>query len=242
MKTYTKKEKIKYLDVDKNNQLKSKAIIDLMQNTAGEHTDLNGDGLKDKEKTHMAWLALNWKVKVFTRPSYGKTLEVKTWIKKTEHCCSWREFEVYCGKKLVAIADSRWVLTNTESCKIIKVPEIFIEKYSPKGKGVFEEALQEKIKEPQNLKLAYEETIGRAKIDTNNHLNNLYYLDFAIESLPEEIYENTNFSNIQIMYKKQVKYKDTVKCFYAQENNKHIVVIKSENEKILHAIVEMYNE
>ncbi len=241
MKTFTKKEEIRYLDVDKNNKLTNKALIDHMQNTAGEHTNLNGDGLKDKEKTHMAWLALNWKLQVFDRPQYGEQSKIKTWVKKTELCCSWREFEVYCNKKLVAIADSRWVLINSENGKIMKVPEEFIEKYQPKGKGVFEDELQEKIKEPQNLTFAYEETVGRAKIDTNNHLNNLYYLDFAVESLPEEVYESTEFSKVQIMYKKQVKYKDTVRCFYSNENNKHTVVIKSEDEKTLHAIVELYN-
>ena len=123
MKTFTKKEEIRYLDVDKNNKLTNKALIDHMQNTAGEHTNLNGDGLKDKEKTHMAWLALNWKLQVFDRPQYGEQLKIKTWVKKTELCCSWREFEVYCNKKLVAIADSRCVLINTENGKIIKVPE-----------------------------------------------------------------------------------------------------------------------
>ena len=42
------------------------------------------------------------------------------------------------------------------------------------------------------------------------------------------------------MYKKEIKLGETVKCKYAYENNKHIVAIKSEDDKILHAIIEMW--
>lgn len=241
MNVYTSKEYIKYLDVDKNNKLTNKAIINYMQNAGGEHTNINGDGIKDQPKTHLAWLILNWKIKVFDRPEYGEKITIKTWIKKTEICCCWREFEIYCNKKLIAVGDSRWVLVSTETGKITRIPAEIVKIYAPKGIGVFDEELEEKIKEPKDSQLTYEEIIGRTRIDTNNHLNNLYYLDFAIESLPEEIYEKTLFNNVEIMYKKQVKYKDKIKCFYKEENNQQIVVIKGEDEKTLHSIIKMYN-
>ena len=241
MKTYTKKEKIKYLDVDKNNKLTNRAIINLMQNVAGEHANINGDGLKDQEKTGFAWLILNWKIQVFARPHYEEELEIKTWVNKMELCCSWREFEIYCNNTLVAKGESRWVLTNTKNSKIIKIPEEIIKKYAQKPDKVFEDELKEKISEPKELELTYEETIGRTKLDTNNHLNNLYYLDLAVESLPEDIYETTEFNKVEIMYKKQVKYREKIKCFYGVEENSHKVVIKSEDEKNIKAIVEFYN-
>ena len=42
------------------------------------------------------------------------------------------------------------------------------------------------------------------------------------------------------MYKNQIKLGAKVKCFYSFENDKHYVTIKSEDEKILHAIIETY--
>ena len=81
--------------------------------------------------------------------------------------------------------------------------------------------------------------LGRTKIDTNNHLNNAYYLDFAVESLPEEVYENEELNHVEIMYKKASKYKETLKCYYGKEDNKHVVAIKDEEGNI-HAIVRMW--
>ena len=70
-------------------------------------------------------------------------------------------------------------------------------------------------------------------------MNHLYYLDLAYEALPEDIYDQRPFDEIRIMYKKEIKLGDTVVCKYSYENDKHIVVIQSEDEKTLHAIIEL---
>ena len=74
----------------------------------------------------------------------------------------------------------------------------------------------------------------------NAHVHNINYLNYAYETLPDEVYENNIFNNIEIMYKRQIKLGDKIVCLYTKEENKHIVTIKSEDEKILHAIVELY--
>ena len=70
-------------------------------------------------------------------------------------------------------------------------------------------------------------------------MHNLYYLDLAYEALPEEIYAQRPFDEIRIMYKKEIKLGNTVVCQYAYEENKHVVAIKSEDKKVLHAMVEL---
>ena len=82
--------------------------------------------------------------------------------------------------------------------------------------------------------------VKRADIDVNNHMHNLNYVDLANEALPEEVYREKHFDNLRISYKKEIKLGETVKCKYAYENNKNIVAIKSEDDKILHAIIEMW--
>lgn len=239
METYSRQERIKYLDVDKNNRLSNQAIVNYMQDIAVCHADSLGNGVNNAEKTHTAWLLLNWKIRVFSRPKCDDIIKINTWPRTMERCSSWRDFEIYNGKEKVAIATSKWVLVNTETGRIERVSEELKQKYKLKEESVFEEKIDEKLKEPENMELMYEETIGRTKIDTNNHLNNVYYLDYAIESLPEEVYENNSFNNIEIMYKKEIKYKEKIKCLYKCENNVHIVAIKSEDLSVLHAIIKL---
>ena len=236
---FTDKEQIGYLDVDKENKLTNKAIINIMQDVAGGHSELIHNGLNDKEKIGTAWILLNWKVEVFFRPKYKDILTVNTWARKLEKCFSYRDFEMYANKKLVAKAESKWVLVDAKTAKITKIPLEVIEKYNPEDKEVFKDKLEEKLQEPQNAKKVYEEEVGRTKIDTNNHLNNVYYLDLAIESLPEEVYEKEELNNIEIMYKKASKYREKLECYYAKENEKHVVAIK-DKENNIHAIIRLW--
>ena len=70
-------------------------------------------------------------------------------------------------------------------------------------------------------------------------MHNLYYLDLAYEVLPEEVYKQRPFNEVEIMYKREIKLGDTVIGKYSYENDKHIVVIQSQDEKTLHAILEL---
>ena len=71
-------------------------------------------------------------------------------------------------------------------------------------------------------------------------MHNLNYLDLAYEALPEEVYFNQEFNNIEIMYKTAIKLGDISKCLYSFEDNKHIVCIKSPDNTILHCIINLW--
>lgn len=82
--------------------------------------------------------------------------------------------------------------------------------------------------------------VQRRDIDVIGHMHNLYYLDLAYETLPDAVYSKRPFDNIRVMYKKEIKFGETVRCKYSQENNKNIVVIESVDGKILHAIIKIW--
>ena len=97
-----------------------------------------------------------------------------------------------------------------------------------------------KLKEPVEIQSKTEYSVSRRDIDINNHVHNLYYLDYAYEALPEEVYRAEECNNIEIMYKKQVKLGDEIVCNYTKEDNQNIVTIKSKDESMLHAIIKLY--
>ena len=70
-------------------------------------------------------------------------------------------------------------------------------------------------------------------------MHNLYYLDLAYEALPQEVYEKRPFDNVRIEYKKEIKLGETVKCKYSFVDGKHFVVVKSQDDKSIHALIEL---
>lgn len=242
MSIFTYEYTVKYFDVGKDNKLSLKSLLAILQEAAGSHSAQAGYGLNDIPKTHLSWLLLNWNVKVFCYPHWNEKLTVKTWPRTLEKLFSYRDFEVYDSKNnLVAIASSKWILVDTETKKIKRItPTIFKAYDGTTYKSVFESPFEEKLNVPENLTCQFNYQIQRRDIDTNGHVNNLHYLDYSLETLPEDVYNTNVFNNIEILYKKEIKYGETINCYYSFENGKHIVIIKSEDDSILHAIIKLY--
>ncbi len=242
MDIYTKKFDITFSDIDENNKLSNKGILRIMQEIAGLHSSSLGYGLNDAPKTGFAWLLLNWKLRVFSRPKWEETLTVNTWSKSMNPLFAYRDIEIFDNKNnLVAVGSSKWILFDINKQSLCKIPSEVKEVFPNVDKSVFEEKFVEKLKEPENSNPIYEYTIQRRDIDTNHHVNNLNYLDYAYQALPEVVYSNMNFSNVEIMYKHESKLGDTISVFYSNtEKNEYVITIKDKEEKKLHAIVKLY--
>lgn len=243
MNIYSQNFSVNFSDVGENNQLTNKGILRLMQEIAGINSDLHGYGLNQTPTTKLAWIILNWNLKVFSRPKWNTRLTINTWTRSKNPLFSYRDLEIYDNNNnLVAIATSKWVLFNIEKNTISKIPPEVEEKFECIDKCVFKDKVTERLKEPENSEFVSEYTILRRDIDTNHHVNNLNYLDFAYEALPKDIYDSTFFANVEIMYKHEAKLGDTLLLFYAYTpNDEHIITIKNKNDNKIHSIIKLYN-
>lgn len=237
--------KCKYIigltDVGMSNKITNKAILKVLENAGGMHSELVGYGLNSIEKTNLSWVLLGWKVKVINRPKYNTELNIHTWARDSNKISTYRDFEIYDeNNNLLIIATSKWILVDLKKEKMAELTPDIIDLYQKEEKSVFEERTISKIREPNYFSNKISYPILRSDIDINNHVHNIYYLDFAYEALPENIYKNDECNNIEIMYKKQIKLGDTIICKYCKEENDYIISIKSEDDKILHAIVKLY--
>ena len=238
---YKENFKIGLKDVGIGNKVSNKAILEYFENIAAYHSDSVGYGLNTSNETGVNWILLDWRLKVIKRPKYGQTLKIHTWSRKIIKYYAYRDFEMYDEQNnLCAIATSKWLLINNKTGKIEKVEEEMANKYESEiDKKVFEGEEIEKLKAPQNYQNSIIYEVKRKDIDIIGHMHNLYYLDLAYEAMPKEVYEKRPFGEIKIMYKKEIKLGEIVNCKYGFENNKHKVVIQSEDEKVLHAIIEL---
>lgn len=242
MAVFTYNYKIKYSDVGKNNKLTLRALVETLQEAAITHSEACNYGVNNIEQTHLAWLILDWKVKVFSYPNSNENIVVKTWPRTFNKLYSYRDFEVFDkNNNLIAIASSKWFAINSKTKKITKLtPEIINAYGEPFTKSVFEDAFKEKINVPEDLTLKFCYSIQRRDIDTNNHVNNLNYIDYALETLDDAIFNKSIFHNLEIIYKKEITPKESIKCYYSLEDSKHIITINNEDDSVLHAIIKLY--
>ena len=237
--------RIKLSDINRENKATNKAILSYLEDVGGKHSDLSGYGILDIPQTHLSWIIIEWKLQVIRRPNYGENIRATTWSKNAIRCYAYRDFKVYDEKgNVIIIATSKWVLVDTIKGKIVRIDDELLERYKPElNLTAFDKQEDDfpKMREPEEYQYETDYIVRKSYIDVNNHMHNLNYVDLANEALPEEVYNNGNLNNIRITYKKEIKLGETVKCKYSFVDGKHFVVIKSQDNKTIHALVELYS-
>ena len=236
--------KIGIREIGLNNKITNLGMLAILEEIAGMHSDTLGYGINDRGVTHKAWIIMDWKLKFIKRPKYDDNITIKTWGKpfSKPRFYTYRDFEVFDeSNNLLAVASSKWVYFDMEKNKISRIDLDMIEKYKPESINVFDEEEFDKL----NSTITLEEpistyTVRRSDIDVNKHVHNLNYLSIAYEALPEDVYDKEELPNVRITYKHQIKLGETVKCYYTLVDGVHTVEIKSEDDKILHSIIQLY--
>ena len=113
-----------------------------------------------------------------------------------------------------------------------KIEQDLISKYGPESKSVYTETKLEKIPVPEDFSAVKEIQIRRSDIDFNDHVHNLTYLDYAMEVLPEDIYEKQNFSTLRITYKSVVKSGEKLVAKYKSVDGANIVFIYNDKDEL----------
>lgn len=241
MAIYKCNARIGLADVGNSNKITNKAIIEILENAGGMHSESLNLGLNSIERTGLSWILLGWKVKVIVRPKYNEEVTIKTWGRDSNRAFTYRDYEVYDESgKLCIIATSKWALVDIKNGKLAELTPELTKPYQCELGKVFEEDFNLKLKEPKTNISEIKYKAQRRDIDINKHVHNLYYLDFAYEALPIEEYEKGECNNIEIMYKSQIKLDDEIKCLYTKEEEKNIITIKSLDGSKLHAIIILY--
>lgn len=230
-----------YRDVDTNLNIKNSAILNFFEDIAGIHANKAGEGA---DKTGTTWLLIGYKVKIFKRPVHGEKVNVITWGTEIKGITAAREFEIKSEfGELLIVGLSNWVHINVKEKKLERVSDELATAYHmEKDRTNFNETRLKKLVEPESFKYEKEQYIDWNWIDANNHMNNIFYMDLVDIVLPDEISRNNELNYFEIMYKKEIKYKDTVRCLYSEDNDGCTITIKSKDTDELHSIIKLYKK
>jgi medium-chain acyl-[acyl-carrier-protein] hydrolase len=122
--------------------------------------------------------------------------------------------------ELALCAQSTWVFLDLDKQKFAMPPEELV-----KGYGALFPEPMEKIKafpslarEPDayELKGVREFGIYRRDIDANAHVNNVRYLEWALDDIPDGIYDTCRATQVQAAYKKQCRAGDRITAQFLQ--------------------------
>ena len=222
---YTFESRIRYSEINYHNHIDIHTIINYFQDCSTFHSEDIGVGLEYFKSRNLAWFLSSWQINVTDYPKLGDYITIGTWASGFQSLFGSRNYIMKNEfDRVVACANSIWVLMDTEKMRPVKLNHIDIEKYEIEDPYPMDYKPR-KIAIPKDLTEMEQFCVVKRNLDTNHHVNNGEYVKMAEEYLP------TNFAMTEMRaeYKKSAVLGDIIIAKRHLEGNVCTIVLAEEN-------------
>lgn len=204
LKTYTQTFRIAASQTDMNAQLRPGALLEIMQEVAGDHAELLGAGRPQLLDLNLAWVLTRVEVRMDRYPKYGETLTVETFPMPNRRmffprCFLFRDSE---GLE-IGCAGSMWVLLDLTARKMVFNAEIAgrlpdnSDLTAPMGMP----ATVEEIACPP---VEHLQTPVYTDLDMNGHVNNTRYVDWCCNALGIDVMQARTLTHFAVNFNQEI--------------------------------------
>ncbi len=195
--TYT----IRAYEINPRGSLSIVSLCNIMQDAAGKHAHELGVAVDDMLAENYTWVLSRLAFKMDAWPGWRDDIEVGTWPSGIEKLFAFRDFRFTDQKNHpLGSAVSAWVVIDTGTRRPVRVGK-FLEKLklSPHGSNGTDNLLK---KLPVLETYDHEERflVRYSDLDVNRHVNNVSYIEWAVESIPAVVQRESILAELEINF------------------------------------------
>ncbi|MGL1894187.1 MAG: thioesterase [Spirochaetaceae bacterium] len=211
---YTEKLKIRTSDCDKNLRITPSSILDLLQESAGRHSEpykLDSPSLISEQG--LTWVLIGMALKFDNYPVWPGSVKIDTWAKSLKGFKALRDYSVFDddGKNIIH-GSSIWALLNIETKRPTKIETVASGMATEDDQDILSGIIPGR---PEKLDHSgeHEEIIlvNRSDLDINNHVSNIQYITWLFTYLQEDYLEQMELSFVNISYKGETYLNDELR-------------------------------
>jgi acyl-ACP thioesterase len=185
------------------------ALLNFLQDSAGEHAGRLGLSVLDLVKRNMTWVLSRYHILVHRHPAMGETLEVTTWPSGKGGYFATRDFEVAAANgSPVLSATSSWMIIGLEKKQPLKVDEIIDIPYAFDKRALDDPFASLPVPSGRDAEIRFR--VESVHIDWNRHVNNAVYVQWALEGVPAAVLMKKRPIEIEVSFRAEAFFGEEV--------------------------------
>lgn len=207
-------------NVDYQNRAHLSALMNYLQDAARLHSIAEKFSVFDLQAKGVTWVISRYHLQVQRYPEMGEIIAVKTWASGKHSFYALREFEISDARqKRILAATSSWMIIDLKDRRPVKINNLFPDELILDKRLIEDDfpvlPVVERLNFKSNFKAWFED------LDFNRHVNNVAYSRWAVESLPPEVLFSRRPVEIEINYRSEVFYGDTIEVITQRPLNEN---------------------
>jgi len=185
-------------------------LCDWLQEAAGAHATALGVATDRLLEVGRAWVLTRLQVRVERYPRWREDVSVETWPSAADGLFAQRDFVLTdAGGEGLARATSQWLVIDVARRRPVRLPREVLD-LPRAGRSHALAPSREGLPEPEASSKSCRFSVRRADLDLNEHVNNVRYVEWALEAVPEGAREAYQCTGLEVQFRAEALYGDTV--------------------------------
>ena len=225
-------------DTGKGFVLSNKGFLIMLTNLACIHGTRIGQGLMDREKCHLSWMVVGWRLVVDHRPLLSQTVRGLTWASGYGRLQTTRDFMLYDQQgQAAAKATSSWLVLDEHNTRVLRMTPEIVEPYGPEpDKQTFANYVFPREAPAFMPERTVTLQVSRSMIDCNDHVHNVAYMDLFDEALPEDE-DMDRYDDLTLVYRREIHPRQRVTAVYGRAGEERVILLKGADTDQVHAFL-----
>jgi acyl-ACP thioesterase len=208
---FDKQFELRYFEMNEFGTASPTTILTLLEETAADHCHSINYSLYQLEAQNIGWVLISGVMQMERYPSYKEKITIRTWLSQYSTIRGYRENIIYDEQNnIIGRAKGLWVFFDIDKRRPVQIFDDIMEKWSFCNVESIDYNISKKIKAVDNSDYESKFKVNRYDTDMNKHVNNIRYLQWVIESVPEEIVDNYYLHSIDGRFIAEAHYGQTV--------------------------------
>jgi medium-chain acyl-[acyl-carrier-protein] hydrolase len=208
---FDKEFELRYFEMNNLGLATPTIMLALLEETAADHCYAINHSLFDLVKKNIGWVLVSGAMQIERYPSYKEKITIRTWLSSYSTIKGYRENIIFDeNQNIIGRAKGLWVFFDIENRKPIPIFNDIKEKWGYYNEESINTNIKKKIEAIDFASHIKQFKVNRFDTDMNKHVNNIRYLQWVIESIPEDIADNYSLYEINGRFISEAQYGDTV--------------------------------
>ena len=200
---FKKEYKINIFNVDSEHKCKFSSLVDFLWDVVISQSDYLGETKEGFVHNQCIWVLLKYDITIYEYPKFRDTITVDTRVLGTKKFYGYRQNTIKNSEgKVIGEVFSTAILIDFEKRRPMRISPAQSEIYGLDGE-LDEAPPLDDIPKIQKEDYIKDYPVRYSDIDSNGHVNNVKYMEMAIDTLPRSILNEYKLYNIKVLFKKE---------------------------------------
>ncbi len=176
------------------------SLCNYLQEAAGNHARQLGVSIEQLVGENLTWVLGKLRLEVDDLPVWRDEVEIETWPSDQNGLIAMRDFVLRTGGREFGRATSAWFMLNIDRRRPVRLPASMVELQLPVRPPTLSHDFPAPSL-PDAFEYEIEFRVRYSDLDMNNHVNNVRYVEWALESIPREMMSERQLRTLEVHFK-----------------------------------------